>query len=50
MEEIVNGMALENRIGVSVLVEGAFGWAMSADWIKVARGDECRQDQKEMKK
>ena len=50
MDEIVNGMTLENRMGVSVLVEAAFGWAMSADWVEVARGDECRQDQKEMKK
>jgi uncharacterized oligopeptide transporter (OPT) family protein len=35
--EIGNGVALGIRIGVSVLVEGALGWAMFVDWIKVAK-------------
>ena len=34
LEEIVNGMSLGNRIGVSVLVEGALGWAMFAGLTK----------------
>ena len=37
LEEIVNRVVLGNRIGVSVLVEGALRWAMFADWVKVAK-------------
>ena len=50
MEEIVNRVAFRNRIGASVLVEGSLGWAMIADWVKVAKCGECRQKLKEMKK
>ena len=49
LKEFGNGVALVYRIVVSVLVEGALGWAMFADWIKVASGEERRQKQKEMK-
>ena len=35
---------------MSVLVEGALGWAMLDDWIKVPDGEERGQKQKEMKK
>jgi hypothetical protein len=50
MEEIVNGMLLGNRFGVSVLVKGALGWAMFAGLVKVAKGGESRLKPKEMKK
>ena len=43
-------MALGNRIGVSVLVEGALGWAMFADWVKVTKGGERGEEPKEMKR
>ena len=43
-------MVLGNRIGVSVLVEGALRWAMFANWVKVAKDGECGQKTKEMKK
>ena len=50
LKEIGNGVVLGNRIGMSVLVEGALGWAMLDDWIKVPDGEERGQKQKEMKK
>ena len=50
LKEIGNGVVLGNRIGMSVLVEGALGWAMLDDWIKVPNGEERGQKQKEMKK
>lgn len=50
LARIVNGVALGDRIGVSVLGEGGLLWAMFADWIKVAKGKECRQKQKEVRK
>jgi hypothetical protein len=50
LEEIVNGVVLGNRIGVSVLVEGALRWAIFADWVKVAKDGKQGQKPKEMKK
>jgi hypothetical protein len=50
LEKIVNGLSLGNRIGVSVLVDRALGWAMFAGLVKVAKGGECRLKPKEMKK
>jgi hypothetical protein len=50
LKEIGKGVVLGNRIGMSVLVEGALGWAMLDDWIKVPDGEEHGQKQKEMKK
>jgi uncharacterized oligopeptide transporter (OPT) family protein len=50
LKEIGNGVVLGNRIGMSVLVGGALGWAMLDDWIKVPNGEECGQKQKEMEK
>ena len=50
MEEIVNRVALGDRIGVSDLVEGTLSWAMFADCVKVAKGGESRLKPKEMKK
>ena len=43
-------MSLGIRIGVFVLVEGALGWEMFVDWIKVAKSGEHMQKPKEMKK
>jgi hypothetical protein len=50
LEGIVNGVVLGNRNGVSALVEGALGWAMSAARVKMSIGDELRQKEKELKK
>ena len=49
MEGIANGGALGEGLEVSVLVEGALGWSMLADLIEVAKGDECRWNQREVK-
>ena len=50
LKEICNGVVLGNRIGMSVLVEGALGWAMLDDWIKLPNDEERGQKQKEMRK
>ena len=34
---------------MSVLVEGAMGWPMLAGMVEVAKGDECRWNQMELK-
>ena len=50
LKEIGNGVVLGNRIGMSVLVEGALGWAMLDDWVKVTKGGERGEEPKEMKR
>ena len=49
MEGIPNGGALGEGHEVSVLVEGAMGWPMLAGMVEVAKGDECRWNQMELK-